>query len=206
MSRSSSRRPSAAAQRENRVRIIGGCWRGRKIAFPDAEGLRPTGDRIRETVFNWLQPVLPHAQCLDLFAGSGVLGFEALSRGAARCVMVERNPTVVQRLRDTQNMLAAAGAEIVAADSAQWLQTVNDRFDVVFIDPPFADAALSPAQLVSAMAQRNLLVADAWIYVEQAATTVSTTASTVPDGFIAFRQQRAGQVDYSIWRRAENFP
>lgn len=184
---------------DNRVRIIGGQWRGRKITFPDGEGLRPTGDRIRETLFNWLMPVLRAARCVDLFAGSGVLGFEALSRGAAHCTLVERNAQAVRCLRMAQQQLNADAAHIVLADSVSWLSTTTEIFDVVFIDPPFADAALSPAALVVLLEQRGLLSADPWIYFEQSAAT----PMVAPAGFATFRQQRAGQVCYGLWRRSE---
>lgn len=192
---------STPSKNENRVRIIGGHWRGRKIAFPDGEGLRPTGDRIRETLFNWLMPVLPDARCLDLFAGSGALGFEALSRGAAHCVMLERNPRAARCLQATQQLLdASAVSQIALADALLWLQTATGCFDVVFIDPPFADAHLSPSVLVEQLQQRALLSDDPWIYVEQPTSILLSP----PQGFVTYRQQRAGLVQYGLWRRAEN--
>jgi len=184
---------------DHRVRIIGGRWRGRKITFPDGEGLRPTGDRIRETLFNWLMPVLHDARCVDLFAGSGALGFEALSRGAAHCTLVERNVQAVRCLRMAQQQLNAEAAQIILADSVSWLSTSADVFDVVFIDPPFADATLLPAALVVLLDQRGLLSVDPWIYFEQSVVT----PVIAPTGFATFRQQRAGQVCYGLWRRSE---
>jgi 16S rRNA (guanine966-N2)-methyltransferase len=190
----------ALVQRDNRVRIIGGRWRGRKLRFPDGEGLRPTGDRIRETLFNWLMPVLPAARCLDLFAGSGALGFEALSRGAGICVLLERNAQAVRCLQEAKQLLSAEGATVIAADSLQWLSSAAGIFDIVFIDPPFADISLSPAAIVDTMQQRGLLAADPWIYVEQPASHLQN----LPAGFMQYRTQRAGQVSYSVWRRMEN--
>jgi 16S rRNA (guanine966-N2)-methyltransferase len=187
------------AKNDNRVRIIGGQWRGRKIGFVDGEGLRPTGDRIRETLFNWLMPVLHGARCLDVFAGSGVLGFEALSRGAAHCTLLERNAQAVRGLRMTQQQLEAEAAQIVLVDSVAWLSSASDVFDVVFIDPPFAETTLSPAALLSQLEQRKLLAEDPWIYFEQPATTLMLP----PAGFTIFRQQRAGAVCYGLWRRSE---
>lgn len=192
------RKPSSRKS-DNRVRIIGGHWRGRKVTFVAGEGLRPTGDRIRETLFNWLTPVLRDARCLDLFAGSGVLGFEALSRGAAHCTLVERNPQAVRCLQATQQQLETDAAHIVLADSVFWLSSVSTAFDIVFIDPPFADAALSPAALVAMLDQRGWLTDDPWIYFEQSVTVPAIT----PEGFTLFRQQRAGQVCYGLWRRSE---
>lgn len=191
---------SSHARGENRVRIIGGRWRGRKIRFPDGEGLRPTGDRIRETLFNWLQPLLPGSDCLDLFAGSGVLGFEALSRGAASCVLVENNPQALRCLHESGQLLATADARIVSADAMQWLASAEGCFDIVFIDPPFADLSLAPARLVELMQERQLLSGTVAVYVEQPADR----PVILPDGFVVHRQQRAGQVCYSLWRRAEN--
>ena len=187
------------AKTDNRVRIIGGQWRGRKIAFADGEGLRPTGDRIRETLFNWLMPVLPDARCLDVFAGSGVLGFEALSRGAAQCTLLERNAQAVRSLRMAQQQLGAETANIVLADSVSWLGSASTGFDIVFIDPPFADSTLSPAAVVASLEQYKLLAEDPWIYVEQPATVLMAP----PEGFATYRQQRAGQVCYALWRRGE---
>jgi 16S rRNA (guanine966-N2)-methyltransferase len=189
-------------RRDNRVRIIGGCWRGRKLNFPDGEGLRPTGDRIRETLFNWLAPALPAARCLDLFAGSGALGFEALSRGATSCVLLDRNPQAVKCLQEAKRLLSADGATVIAADGLQWLSAAIGTFDIVFVDPPFADVSLAPAVIVETMVQRGLLAADPWIYVEQPASH----PQNIPAGFVQYRCQRAGQVSYSLWRRAENIP
>lgn len=129
----------------NSIRIIAGRWRGRKIAFGDADGLRPTGDRVRETLFNWLQPILPDSHCLDLFAGSGALGFEAASRAAAKVVMVENNTGVARTLAKQIDILQADGIELqrksawdyIDAASAQAASGKFTAFDVVFIDPPF---------------------------------------------------------------------
>jgi 16S rRNA (guanine966-N2)-methyltransferase len=120
------------------VRIIGGVWRRRRIAIPAALSIRPTPDRVRETVFNWLGPLLPGASCLDLYAGSGVLGFEALSRGAERAVLVESDAAAVAAMQAVRDELSAA-AEIVRADAADFLAGAEaHRFDIVFVDPPYA--------------------------------------------------------------------
>lgn len=121
-----------------RIRIIGGTWRSRKLDVVDAVDLRPTPDRVRETLFNWLQPYIEGAQCLDLYAGSGILGFEALSRGAATVVMVDNNAAVVKNLRTQAEKLAANGAEIHCTDTMQWLSSCTRRFDIIFLDPPFS--------------------------------------------------------------------
>jgi 16S rRNA (guanine966-N2)-methyltransferase len=148
----------------NRVRIIGGEWRSRLVSFPDAQGLRPTPDRVRETLFNWLGQQLTGLAVLDLFAGSGVLGFEALSRGAARVVMVERERTACEQLRETARVLAAEGVEIVPGEAIAWLANARETFDVVFIDPPYA-SGLAAAALEKLPARLN---AGARVYVESA--------------------------------------
>lgn len=122
-----------------KVRIIGGVWRGTRLDVPDVPGLRPSPDRVRETLFNWLQGELAGRRCLDLFAGTGALGFEAASRGAAAVTMIERAPRAVDGLRATATRLQAAQVEIVAADALAWLARPPDRhFDLAFVDPPFA--------------------------------------------------------------------
>jgi 16S rRNA (guanine966-N2)-methyltransferase len=131
--------PSASSRRPNRVRIIGGVWRSRTIPFPDLPGLRPTPDRVRETLFNWLGQDLTGKCCVDLFAGSGALGFEALSRGAASVTMVERAPRACRALQDNAALLGARDLNVVCGDALEFLAgvPVSTRFDVVFLDPPF---------------------------------------------------------------------
>lgn len=130
------------AQTQNKVRIGGGAWRSRLLRFPDALGLRPTPDRVRQTLFNWLGQELPGRVCLDLFAGSGALGFEALSRGAAGVVMVEQSPPVFRALQQNAQLLQAEKAQLVRADALQFLAQNTQQFDVIFLDPPFAQGWL----------------------------------------------------------------
>ncbi len=139
MQRSAKRTPPP-----NRVRIIGGVWRSRVIAFPNLPGLRPTPDRVRETLFNWLGQRLDGQRCLDLFAGSGALGFEAASRGAAEVVMVERDARVLSRLREQATRLGADRVRIVAADGLDYLAGDCGRFDLILLDPPFGSGLLAP--------------------------------------------------------------
>ena len=129
----------------NHVRIIGGQWRSRIVHFPDSPGLRPTPDRVRETLFNWLGQRLDGLECLDLFAGSGALGFEALSRGASRVVMVEASREAVEALRRSAQALGAQQAVIVAGDALAWLKRSEGRFDLAFVDPPYASTLLAGA-------------------------------------------------------------
>ena len=140
---------SHAAGGRNSVRIIGGGWRGRRITFPDVPGLRPTPDRVRETLFNWLQHDIAGARCLDLFAGSGALGLEALSRGAKELVFVEQS---VAASRALQEQLARLGAErrsqVVEMGAARYLRGAAPAFDIVFLDPPFGRDALDRKSVV----------------------------------------------------------
>lgn len=178
---------------DNLVRIIGGSLRGRRIPFPDAEGLRPTGDRVRETLFNWLQSLIPGSHCLDLFAGSGALGFEAASRGAERVVMLERNPRVAAQLRENARTLGLSTVEIVSADALAWLKSGEGEFDVVFADPPFADHLLAP--VLSDLTRPGLLRDGARIYVESDAREPLPQQSP---GLNFLREKRAGQVRYGL--------
>lgn len=172
----------------NRVRIIGGQYRRRMLAFPDHAGLRPTPDRVRETLFNWLGQTLEGWRCLDLFAGSGALGFEAASRGAAEVVMIERDPAVVRALRSNRQMLDAEAVEIVEADALAWLERDCRAWDLVFVDPPFA-SGLSGVVL-PLLASR--LARGGAVYVEQA------TPVTAPPGWRLCRSGRAGQSCHAL--------
>ena len=178
--------------KSNLVRIIGGAWRSRRISFPDHEGLRPSGDRVRETLFNWLGQDLGGQSCLDLFAGSGALGFEALSRGAGRVVMVEKSRRVCEALRRTAELLGAKNLQLHCADALEFATAAaadpGTRFDVVFIDPPFRSVLL--AQALPRVAP--LLRTGARVYVESAAAFAPT------GGWRILRQGRAGQVHYTL--------
>lgn len=191
-------RASAACRGANRVRIVGGTHRGRRIAFPDAAGLRPTGDRIRETLFNWLVPTLPGSRCLDLFAGSGVLGIEAASRGAAEVVLVESSPRVAQALRQTIGELRLGEqVRLVEADALRWLTTAAPvPFDVVFLDPPFAAGLM--AEAIAALEQPGWLAEGALVYLERAE---SQGPWPVPEHWTIVRDKHAGQVSYALARR-----
>jgi 16S rRNA (guanine966-N2)-methyltransferase len=180
----------------NQVRIIGGQWRGRKLAFPDMPGLRPTSDRVRETLFNWLAPVLPGARCLDLFAGSGALGFEAASRGAAQVVLVERDPQVARALVAARQRLATGGIEVVSGSAQDYLGSNGRRFDVVFLDPPFAASGLL-AEILALLCAGNYLNPGAHIYIE---TPADVDAPQVPSDWQLHREKRAGAVRYRLYR------
>jgi len=183
--------PAAALRGIGQVRIIGGRWRGTKLAVPERPGLRPSSDRVRETLFNWLMPALPGARVLDLFAGTGVLGLEALSRGAARAVLVERDPGLATALREVVAKLSAP-AEVHAADALAWLGGRHEAFDLVFLDPPFADGLWDRA--LETLVPR--LAPGAWIYVESPANIVPA----VPPAWALHREGRTREVRYALYR------
>lgn len=149
----------------NEVRIIGGKWRGRKLRFPAVPGLRPTLGRARETLFNWLAPELPDARCLDLFAGSGALGFEALSRGAGAVTFVESDRKVAQALKDNAELLDASSAQLFTVDAKRFLTRAQPGWHIIFLDPPFASDAFGYA--LELIAEHNLLHPDGLVYFER---------------------------------------
>lgn len=185
----------AGNARRGACRIIGGKWRGRKIKFNDAEGLRPTTDRIRETVFNWLQPYVYQSRCLDCFAGSGVLGFEALSRGAADVLFLEKNSKTVNSIKDNIRLLAANNAAVQYADTLDWLSSApfNDSFDLVFLDPPFHAGLLTDC--CTMLASSGCLAENAIIYIEHAANQTFE----LPEHWECLKQKRSGQVGYKLY-------
>jgi 16S rRNA (guanine966-N2)-methyltransferase len=173
----------------NRVRIIAGKWRSRLLKFPPTAQLRPTPDRVRETLFNWLGQRLDGLACLDLFAGSGALGFEALSRGAARAVMVEADRAAAQALRENVEVLRAEGAQVVQRDAMAYLGEAGEKFDVAFIDAPYAsDLALRAMQKLPAR-----LNPGARVYVETS-QPLDLGAPWTP-----LREDRAGAVRYALY-------
>ena len=172
----------------NKVRIIGGELRSRMISLPDAEGLRPTPDRVRETLFNWLGQTLYGRTCLDLFAGSGALGFEAASRGAERVVMVERNPAVLRALQDNVKKLGCAKVFIQGQDGLEFVSRDAQQYDVIFLDPPFQSDYLP--RLLEILPQR--LNKNGVVYVESGA------AITVPPPWQVVKSGKAGQVHYQL--------
>lgn len=176
----------------NRVRIVGGEWRSRVLHFPDSCGLRPTPDRVRETLFNWLGQNMHGRRCLDLFAGSGALGFEALSRGASSVVMVEQSPQVLRALQENTRLLSADNAQLHCMDALQFLAQNILAFDVIFLDPPFGKDWLPR---LFPMLPRNL-APHGLVYAE------SETAITDSDMWRVAKHGRAGSVHYHLLQLA----
>ncbi len=185
----------AARQSENTVRIIGGQMRSRKVHFSDVAGLRPSPDRIRETLFNWLQPVLGGAHCLDLFAGSGVLGFEALSRGAASMVLVERHAKILACLREQVVALSLQQrCQVRDAEVLQYLRgSPEQACDIVFLDPPYRQGLLTESC--------ELLADGGWVH---SGTRIYLEAERelgepqLPQGWTMLRSGSAGQTGYFL--------
>ena len=183
-----------------RLRIVAGKWRSRLLHIAEVPGLRPTSERIRETVFNWLAPQIAGSRCLDLFAGTGALGLEALSRGAAKAVFVEKSSEAAATLESSIKLLGADGAKLRHTDAYKFLDNEdNDKFDIVFLDPPFADENLG--DLCRLLAGSSKLAPDAWIYIEE---DRSAPAIELPDSWQVLKTKNAGNVRYSLIRSASN--
>lgn len=180
------------------LRIIGGKWRSRKLAFPDQQHLRPTPDRVRETLFNWLQADIPGSSCLDCFAGSGALGFEAASRGAGEVVMVEQDRDTAAALEHNTGLLDAKNIQLVIADSMQWLKHNTRVFDIVFLDPPYRAGLLN--ECCRLLEDRKILAENAKIYVEHA---LGDKDISVPVNWKCLKEKSAGQVVYKLFSRAQ---
>jgi 16S rRNA (guanine966-N2)-methyltransferase len=184
---------------KNKLRIIGGDWRSRQLSFVDAPGLRPTPARVRETVFNWLQYEIVGKQCLDLYAGSGALGFEAVSRGAKAVVQVESNAQACRCLKDNALLLSAADRiKVVQSDVSRYLDGQAQAFDVVFLDPPFGrNLAVQTCKQLEAY---GWLAQHAKIYVE---TERHFGFPGMPENWRQLKSKSAGEVGYHLFERAE---
>jgi 16S rRNA (guanine966-N2)-methyltransferase len=175
------------------VRIIAGSLRGSKLPVADRPGLRPTSDRARETLFNWLQQQVAGRRVLDLFAGTGALGFEAASRGAAEVTLVERDPALAQGLRETAARLKAANVGVECADALEWLgRPVDRRYDLAFVDPPYADDLW--ARTIGALAP--WLAEEAWVHVESAASA----SYPVPAHWRLHRELAGREARHALYR------
>jgi len=181
--------------KSNTIRIIAGRWRGRRLPVVDSEGLRPTTDRVRETLFNWLMHDLPGARCLDLFAGTGVLGLESLSRGASRVVFVEVDEQVATTLSKTLDVLGPENSLVNVASASHFIDGPCEKgFDIVFLDPPFRSDLL-PAVL-KLLSENGWLAEQALVYVEQ---SVNDEPAPTPEGWKEHRSGQAGQSRFSLY-------
>ncbi len=193
------RRSTTSNAQRNQLRIIGGDWRGRRLDFPDVQGLRPTPDRVRETLFNWLMPVIRSARCLDLFAGSGALGLESLSRGAAEVVLVDSQPQVIAALQKNLDLLqAGTRAQLQQRDALQYLTQCKECFDVIFLDPPYHQGLLQPC--IDSLYQQGALARQGYLYFE---ANRNEALPQLPTAWTVHRQKTAGQVGYYLVRYAD---
>ena len=191
-------------QKSNSVRITAGEYRSRKLEFPSLEGLRPTADRVRETLFNWLQDSIQGETCLDLFAGSGALGFEALSRGASQVDFIERNTSAVNAIRGNIERLDANRGRVYCADAFDWLDRYTQgskQYGLVFLDPPFKDETL--ARAIAKLESANLLRDGGLVYIEKEKQLID---DDLPGNWVEVKSKKAGSVQfglYSILRSSE---
>jgi len=177
------------------VRIIAGQWRGRKLPVPDVDGLRPTPNRIRETLFNWLQAYVEGASCLDVSAGTGSLCFEALSRGAKSAVMVEASHKAVSRLRENLAMLDCANAKVIESSALAYLQGQVSAFDIIFLDPPFKSDLVN--QCFALINERGWLNPGGLLYIEAPA---KKKLPDLPENWSLHRSKSSGEVGYHLLR------
>jgi len=191
------RMPGSDHNSRNRLRIIGGEWRSRVLAFPATPGLRPTPDRVRETLFNWLQAPVIGARCLDLFAGSGALGFEALSRGAAQVLALELAPAAAAAIGANARLLGTDKLKLLQVSAPEWLKhnKEGERFDLVFLDPPYQGGFYAPC--LELLQSQGWLAPGALVYIEaeQALETLG-----LPQGWKLLKHKRAGGVHFGLCR------
>lgn len=196
-SKTSSPRSTPTAGRAGSIRLISGQWRGRKLPVHDVEGLRPTTDRVKETLFNWLATEVRDSRCLDVFAGSGSLGFEALSRYASYVMMIEQEPKAARQLQTNLQTLQCTQVQVVCRDALQVLQAgCSEPFELVFLDPPFRKELLSA--VIPLLEQQGWLANRALIYLER---ENEGTAPLIPANWQLLKDKQAGQVCYQLYLR-----
>ena len=193
MNRRKSPPKSQQSKAQSSVRIIAGQWRGRKLSFPEVEGLRPTPDRVRETLFNWLSGELEGEDCLDLFCGSGALGLEALSRGANHCTFVDAESKVTASIQEHLQELPEASGDVICAELPNGLTKLNQAVKVVFLDPPYKLLCL--ADCIEVLINNKLLKSNAWVYIEYDSADLMPI---LPESMHVHRQKTAGQVCYTL--------
>lgn len=179
------------------IRIIGGQYRGKKLAFPVVDGLRPTPDRVRETLFNWLMNTIHDARCLDAYAGSGALGFEAFSRGAGKVVLIEQAPMVYSHLKKIVAGFNSPKLTLVNKDASAWMQQTKEQFDIIFLDPPFSQNHLPDC--ISIIENTPLLALDGLLYIESPHEMALDWTM-----WEQVKLKKAGQVVYGLYKRHAN--
>lgn len=179
------------------IRIIAGSHRGRKLPVLMSDGLRPTTDRVKETVFNWLMPYIPEAQCLDCFAGSGGLGFEALSRGAEHVTLIELDQLAAKQLSKNAELLKASNLKVENTSALTYLKQPSKKFDVVFIDPPFRKQLV---EQTVALLNQGWLNEQALIYIEMESDASSGVINNLPENWQIVKEKVAGQVSYRLYQ------
>lgn len=189
----STKRPSGIPARRGSVRIIAGKWRRRRLRVEDRPDLRPTPDRVREALFSWLAPVIQGSRCLDLFAGSGALGFEAASRGAKHVTMVEVDPGLAGSLEKHRVLLSATEVTVVQEDAFRWLAATDAEFDIIFLDPPFA--TYDVGVICTALENKGLVAPSGFVYLEH---SVKASVPRLPKNWEWYRSQRAGRLRYDL--------
>ncbi|MFQ1654730.1 16S rRNA (guanine(966)-N(2))-methyltransferase RsmD [Aeromonas veronii] len=195
-SRSNPSKSPAPQGKSGFVRIISGQWRGRKLPVKDVEGLRPTTDRVKETIFNWLAPHIRGTRCLDLFAGSGGLGLEALSRYAEQVTLIEMDKGAADQIKKNLTVLGSSQGQVIQSDAVSWLQGPATPFDLVFLDPPFRRELLP--QVCEMLEQRGWLAPDALIYLEREKEMADLA---LPASWQLLKDKQAGQVCYQLYLR-----
>lgn len=178
---------------QNQLRIIAGTWRSRKFYFPPIAAIRPTPNRVRETLFNWLSPIIAHAHCLDLFAGSGSLGFEALSRGASSVTFIDNHREVIEHLQKTIALFNAQNAKVINTELPMYSFVPEKKFDIVFLDPPFNQKLIGPC--CEWLTQQSLLAENAYIYIE---AEKMLDPLPIPSHWQLIKSKIAGQVKYYL--------
>ena len=176
-----------------KVRVIGGQWRGSLLPVAEADGLRPTANRVRETLFNWLQFDIHGRSCLDLFSGSGALGIEAASRGASKVTLVEKEAMIANSLRQQVSTLAATQTEVIQADALSFIKTCEQQYDLIFLDPPFQHFALN--EVLDAVLAAGIINSDGMIYLEAERNGLP---ESLAQPWQWWRQAKAGQVEYGL--------
>lgn len=193
MSKANNKKPSSHSNKGS-IRIISGQHRGRKLPVVLADGLRPTTDRVKETVFNWLMPYMQQSRCLDCFSGAGSLGFEALSRGAKTVTLIELNKVAAKQLNENKQLLCANNLDVIQDDSLNYLKNTNDIFDIVFIDPPFRQDLINTTL---ALLNQGRLAENALVYLEM---EKDASHIEIPENWRCLKEKTAGQVNYRLYK------